>query len=271
MSRLLIVLMLAMNTSCLSYVQNEIDEGKIREGMSRDELNVALAWVVSPISWYDGEFKPEQGLEIVRTGDRKHFFILRDVTKSASFFSIGDGVLDSWHRSYGEALRHIERNRQRYSRSPGYVAVQQTTSTSSNSQTVLAPAPSRPTSSPTAAELDAWRNLCFSYGFQAGTDALAECVQRENQGRIATQSATPASNSNVDASQQEQAIARQRRADINFCKAAMFSRPTRTGDFSESAMLALQCNSNPRAHLSQPAPNYRCRADFTGTLTCEAY
>jgi TPR repeat protein len=119
--------------------------------------------------------------------------------------------------------------------------------------------------------IDDLRQSCLEFGFKPDTDALAECVQRENQARIATQATASASNLSVRDEQQEEAIERQRRADINFCKAAMFGRPTRTGDFSESAMLALQCNSNPRAHLSQPAPDYRCSADITGAIVCRAY
>jgi len=119
-----------------------------------------------------------------------------------------------------------------------------------------------------ASQIDHLRAKCISFGFQPSTDALAECVQREHQ---LLNSDRIIQSSDATAEAEVEAIERRRKSDINFCRAAMFSRPTRTGNFFESLENANKCNANPRAHLNQTAPNYRCRADFTGTLTCEAY
>ncbi len=67
--------------------------------------------------------------------------------------------------------------------------------------------------------------------------------------------------------QQEQMAAAQRQ--VSLCRAAMFGRSTKTGSFGESLSNAIQCDSDPNAHLIALPPSYVCRRDVRGNVQCD--
>ena len=96
-------------------------------------------------------------------------------------------------------------------------------------------------------KIQAARTSCERFGFNPGTDTFAQCVRAEYQ-------------KSVSSEQQQAAIAA--------CQSAMFLRPTRSGQFSESYFNAAKCTADPQAHLKQDRENVTCTRNPNGSVTC---
>lgn len=99
--------------------------------------------------------------------------------------------------------------------------------------------------------LESARARCREYGYTQPTDGFASCVQQE-----------------VSRVQHESDAQAQRRQAIAECKRVMMLRPTRSGNFSETAENLNKCDADPHAQLRPEAPIYSCQKATNGTQTC---
>ena len=105
---------------------------------------------------------------------------------------------------------------------------------------------------PTELQLSASRELCSRYGFSAGTDAFAKCVQD----KVERTAPTPMS-------------AEERRKAQLRCESHM--RGDSTGSFGSWVARSAKCKDDPYAHLKQTAPQrgMTCRRNFDGSVSCD--
>jgi hypothetical protein len=98
------------------------------------------------------------------------------------------------------------------------------------------------------------RARCKNYGFSQGTDAFAQCVQREVE-----KTPTPQAQ-------------RERAKAVNDCALAMMGMPTRSGNFGESMAYVNMCNSDPDAAKKlqeRRSEGYVCSPGSGGTMVCQ--
>lgn len=105
---------------------------------------------------------------------------------------------------------------------------------------------------PSELQLSASREICSRYGYSAGTDAFAKCVQDKVEG------AAPAPMSEEE----------RRKAQLR-CESQM--RGDSGGGFGSWVARSAKCKDDPYAHLKQTAPQrgVTCRRNFDGSVSCD--
>ena len=94
-----------------------ISSGKIYKGMSKDELQLALAYAYLDDNPFvpDGgsEFNASRNIEIIWGVSKDQFYVFKNVTNPKSscgliYCKIGNGILESWHISLVDARNSIK-------------------------------------------------------------------------------------------------------------------------------------------------------------------